>query len=352
MDEAEAANQSGGSREDPNAKSEPGRRFRRRSARRRRLLASIKAYKLERIVLQNGAAGASAPWHAAEELLSQAEDAVKMWWADLDRGYALFLAAQRTDILCFDGSRVRAAARSLLEEANGGKIKGWRKAAIVGLVKDLAYDAALAKTKDDQGKATQEQESQETSSAERSGADDGRTRLQEATLLRDEASQNTYRKLDTLKRHLLVLSSVLSLTLAGLFPMAILFPLTARFTMPFTWQALVYVLLFGLLGACTSALLSVIRKETQADIPAQLSQGVVVFARPLFGATAALALYLFVQSGLFTTGPVRIDAQSTTAVLGLSFIAGFTERLVVSVVETTVPKAPDTTLAGGRDGGL
>jgi hypothetical protein len=125
--------------------------------------------------------------------------------------------------------------------------------------------------------------------------------------------------------------------------MAILFPIPARFTMPFTPRALVYVLLFGLLGACMSAILSVIRKETQADIPAQLSQGAVVFARPLFGAAAALALYLFIQSGLFKTGPIHIDETSTATVLGLSFIAGFTERLVVSVVETTVPKEPNKT---------
>jgi hypothetical protein len=119
--------------------------------------------------------------------------------------------------------------------------------------------------------------------------------------------------------------------------------------MPFTWQALVYVVLFGLLGAGMSAILSVSRKETKAAIPTQLTEGAVVFARPLFGAAAALALYLFVQSGLFAAGPVSINAHSTAAVLGLSFIAGFSERLVVSVIENTAPRERDSSPLGDRD---
>jgi hypothetical protein len=288
---------------------------------------------------------------AAEELLGQAEAAAQKWRADLDRGYACFLAAQRVDILCFDESRVRAAARSLLEEANGDKIKGWRKQAIVCLVKDLADEAPSTESHDGQCTATQEKKSPKTP-PERYSAAEGRIRLQEATLLRDEDSQNTYRKLATLKWHLLVLSGVLSITLLGLFPMVILFPLSDRFLMPFTWQALVYVVLFGLLGACTSAVLSVSRKGTRAAIPTQLIQGAVVLARPLFGAATALALYLFVQSGLFTAAAVSINAHSTAAVLGLSFIAGFSERLVVSAVESATPKERDTSPIGGRDPGL
>jgi hypothetical protein len=381
MNEAKAANQSRGSSEDPKTqRAEHDGRFLRTSAARRRLLASIKAYRLERRALENwvhchdaNATGDGQPSHpakeesarssdpakerplkvscAAEELLDQAERAAQRWWTDLDSGYACFLAAQRIDILSFDESRVRAAARSLLEEANGDKIKGWRKAAIVCLVKDLAYEAAPAKTQDDQGTATPREKIAEDS-ARACKADEGRTRLQEATLLRDEASQNTYRKLVTLKWHLLVLGGVLSVTLLGLFPMVILFPLSDRFVMPFTWQALVYVVLFGLLGACTSAVWSVGRKETKAAIPTQLTQGAVVFARPLFGAAAAVALYLFVQSGLFAAGPVSINAHSTAAVLGFSFIAGFSERLVVSAVETAAPKERDTSPIGGRDTGL
>src|SRR5690348_6108987 len=323
--------------------------FLRISATRRRLLASINAYKLERYALENwapchdsnatGDSQQSNPARevpsrvscAAEELLDQAEAIVRKWWVDPESGYACFLAAQRVDILCFDESRVRAAARSLLEEANGDKIKGWRKAAIVCLVKDLAYETGSAKIQDDQCTTAQEKESLQAP-PERYVADEGRIRLQEATLLRDEDSQNTYRKLATLRWRLLVLSGVLSVTLLGLLPMVILFPLSDRFVMPFTWQALVYVVLFGLLGACTSAVLSVSRKGTRAAIPTQLIQGAVVFARPLFGAAVALALYLFVQSGLFTAAPVSINADSTAAVLGLSFIAGFSERLIVSAV--------------------
>jgi hypothetical protein len=381
MNEVKAANQSRDSNEDPKMRAaEHNGRFLRKSVTSRRLLASIKAYRLERCAPENWvpchyanatedsqqshsanqeSAKSSDPAEedpskvscAAEELLNQAEAAAQKWWADLDRGYACFLAAQRVDILSFDESRVRAAARSLLEEANGDKIKGWRKQAIVCLVKNLAYETGSAKIQDDQCTKAQGKESPKAP-PERYGADEGRIRLQEATLLRDEDSQNTYRKLATLKRHLLVLSGVLSVTLLGLFPMVILFPLSDRFLMPFTWQALVYVVLFGLLGACTSAVLSVSRKQTNAAIPAQLTQGALLFARPLFGAATALALYLFVQSGLFTAAPVSINAHSTAAVLGLSFIAGFSERLVVSAVETAAPKERDTSPVGGRDPGL
>jgi hypothetical protein len=90
-----------------------------------------------------------------------------------------------------------------------------------------------------------------------------------------------------------------------------------------------------------SAILSMGRRETKATIPEQLTQSAVVFARPLFGAAAALALYLFVQSGLFKTTLLNVNADSTALVLGLSFIAGFSERLIISVVDTATPKDRD-----------
>ena len=77
-------------------------RFLRRSASRRRLLAAITAYRLERRALGNwmpyheaNAIGDSQPSHpaeesrkvscAAEELLDEAEKAIGKWWADLDQ---------------------------------------------------------------------------------------------------------------------------------------------------------------------------------------------------------------------------------------------------------------------------
>ena len=160
MNEAKSANQSRGSSENPKRQRSGTRwRFLPKSASSRRLLASINAYGLERRGLENwvpchdaNATGDSRPSPpakeeqqkvscAAEKLLDQAKMAVQKWWADRDSGYACFLAAQRIDILSFDESRVRAAARSLLDKANGDKIKGWRKEAIVCLLPICAVRA-------------------------------------------------------------------------------------------------------------------------------------------------------------------------------------------------------------------
>jgi hypothetical protein len=195
----------------------------RKSGHRRRLLASITAYRKERRVLVseptcscgNAAKADCKSSSAAENLLKEAEEAVRKR-ANLDTGYACFLAARRVDILCLDDSRLRPAARSLLADAKGRKIRQWRKDAIVSLIEDIA-DEKPTGTRRGPGTARPEPRHPEDYGDGHSRLDDRRTRLQEATLLRDDDSQNTYRKIDTLKQHLLILSTVLFGTLILLF---------------------------------------------------------------------------------------------------------------------------------------
>ena len=60
-------------------------------------------------------------------------------------------------------------------------------------------------------------------------------------------------------------------------------------------------------------------------IPQQIVAGAITYARPLFGAAAALGVFAFLESGVIALHP-----NNVAATLAVSFAAGFTERFVVA----------------------
>src|SRR6266403_1940828 len=120
--------------------------------------------------------------------------------------------------------------------------------------------------------------------------------LAAATKIRDEDLQNTLFAMERLNRHLTRLSGITCgvltfVVLLGVVPLAIghrVFP---------SATILLGVICFGALGATVSMMMS-IAPLAGGSIPSQLATGVLLYARPLFGASAALAVYVFILMGV------------------------------------------------------
>jgi hypothetical protein len=93
----------------------------------------------------------------------------------------------------------------------------------------------------------------------------------------------------------------------------------------FWWAVVLAGLLGGLISAFTSAIRSDIRKT---NIPAELSTQTVTFARLMLAALSALAVTLFLTSGLLSFGQLSYEL-----IIAIAIISGFTDRLLLRAVE-------------------
>ena len=340
----------------------------------RRLRAAIAEYRSELGRLNGGS-----PWvMRAAQQLDQADMALQR--GDLETGWACHQAARRAEILGYTRAEIETASAVLYHEASSDKVGGWRAKAIIALLRDVEkrdvrVDTALARIAEDGDLVT------ELASQLADGKDVGavrtavagllsargasakvaeqaasvlvevggrppsggrlraalasfgeagageRTALYHATLIRDEGFQNQYRRIDKLRQHLAVLSATLVLSLLGIVIMTLAVPIDLEDQEPFGGRILGYVALFGALGGSLSAIRSVTRGATRSRIPEQIWQGAIVYVRPLFGAAAAVGVYAFMRSGI-----IQVQTNNDAAVLAVSFVAGFTERLVTSAV--------------------
>lgn len=364
-----------------------------RSSSARRLLANITEFReeVERRIGEVGIPEAGLPpwaW-SARRLLELADQALDR--NDLTTGYGCLLAAQRAEIAGLPPAEIRAVAMTLHQEASSEKIGGWRGKAIIALLRDVTdketdgvVEALSSILNDDQlinrismilrengqpdaRKARLIEQLAEIGAGPTArerltavfeefcatpsqlsavagllhdhfrDASDHRARLIEARVVRDEALQNEYRKLERLQQQLFILGVSLAFIVAGLVAMFSIvdIPLNGGFSM--RPSMLVSIALFGALGGSLTAILSVIKGGTAYSIPQLLIQGTVVLIRPFFGAAAALAVYTFLGAGLVT-----VASNSTAAVFSVSFVAGFSEQLITHSVGRLSPKVDET----------
>lgn len=99
----------------------------------------------------------------------------------------------------------------------------------------------------------------------------------------------------------------------------------------FWWMVVLAGLLGGLISAFTSAIRSDIRKS---NIPAELSTQTVTFARLMLAALSALAITLFLTSGLLS-----FEQLSYELILAIAIASGFTERLLLRAVDQVAKTA-------------
>jgi hypothetical protein len=99
----------------------------------------------------------------------------------------------------------------------------------------------------------------------------------------------------------------------------------------------IQTIIFGVLGACVSGILTLANSSTRQHIPEKLLNSWVTFARPLVGLVSALAVVNFTLIGILDFGE-----ESLGLYLAAAFIAGFSERLLIKTIESIVGKANRT----------
>lgn len=145
--------------------------------------------------------------------------------------------------------------------------------------------------------------------------------LATATKLRDEDLQTTFFAMERLNRHLSRLSWIIGGVLLGI-------GFLAKYHILPDERTVLGVMCFGALGAAASTMMSIM-PPADGPVPSQLKTGLLLFARPLFGATAAVAVYVFMKMGVLN---VPSEKTADFAYFGLAFVAGFSDRLLLSAV--------------------
>jgi hypothetical protein len=88
------------------------------------------------------------------------------------------------------------------------------------------------------------------------------------------------------------------------------------------------VALVGLAGAIASGF-SASKSLSGSRVPLQEAELAIMIGRRVFGTLAALAVVSFVASGIMDLGPKTVPGA-----LAVAFASGFTERLVVTAVNS------------------
>jgi hypothetical protein len=159
--------------------------------------------------------------------------------------------------------------------------------------------------------------------------------LSTATQLRDEDIQRTFFSTGRLSRHLTRLTIITLVVLLGVVALA------AGHVVIDSTSILLGVICFGALGAALSMMIS-ISPFTVGPIQNQLATGVLLFARPVFGASAGVAVYVLIKMGV-----LNLPYHSDFAYFGLAFAAGFSDQLLLSAVSKVA--TPSSGSAKGED---
>jgi hypothetical protein len=136
--------------------------------------------------------------------------------------------------------------------------------------------------------------------------------------------------MERLNRHLIRLSGI---TFVVLFGVATLAGYHIVFKEP---AILLGVICFGALGAVMSMMTSIAPRA--GIMPSQLLTGTLLFARPLFGASAAVAVYVFSLMGVLIP-----TIKNEFAYFGLAFAAGFSDQLLLSAVSKVAMSSSEST---------
>ncbi len=95
------------------------------------------------------------------------------------------------------------------------------------------------------------------------------------------------------------------------------------------------VVLAGLLGALISAFTSAIGTDPkQSSIPAELSTLTLTAARLMVAALSALAITLFLSSGILS-----FEQQNYAFLIAIAIVSGFSDRLLLSAIEKVTKPA-------------
>jgi hypothetical protein len=152
-----------------------------------------------------------------------------------------------------------------------------------------------------------------------------------ALLLRDEYYENRYHRIEMQREQMKALVAIT----AGALLVTLGIAATADIPNLAVWEgrSLALILMFGILGASFSAAQSSSAGALTTLIPELMQSKSIALTRTILGACPGLAAYAFLHSGLLNLGDVNMAKSLTVA-----FVGGFSERLVVKMVETVAGK--------------
>lgn len=224
--------------------------------------------------------------------LSSAADQVELGWRYL-------LEAELLSLNLRDSEYLRATAKITLDEAEE-KLDSWRKNAVKHLLGD---EKAAPYTGEDVD------------------------RLVVARRVLQEHHSNTWMKNSTAQFQLQILAIVGFLVLTG---STLLLSTIMKDSRYFQLNFLTTVAFIGACGGVISGIFSVARGSSKEKIPNQILNSWVTLLRPLVGAISALAVFLFLTSGM-----VHFGELSEYIIFAVAFASGFSERIIVSAVEAS-----------------
>lgn len=288
-----------------------------------RLASALEVYSIKTSLLQGQIRSANLTpsqfgFDALSGLLEKSVLGLKS--ADLELGWGAFNAAQRIEtqiynqlltqreFKAFAGGMFHAKAVCVYTEANK-KLDGWRKDTVNSL---LSQNNQL-KTRIDLSDLLQSEE------------------------ILHEHHSNIYRRLKIVQRQFWWLAMMAIIALVGWVVFLIFqHQLWQDKIQVYDLSLTIQTVIFGVLGACISGILTLANSSTRQQIPEKLLNSWVTIARPLVGAVSALAIVVFVLIGILEFGD-----KSPGLYLAAAFTAGFSERLLIKTIEGVI----------GKDGG-
>jgi hypothetical protein len=277
------------------------------SRRLQRLDSEIDAYRLElNGLMSDGAPKAtelSKLRHAIDALLVESRQCANRW--QIDKGWKCLHAAKRLHVLgILDDQSSGDIAKLVRTESS--KLSSWRKNAVHDLLDEKNKPNNLL--------------------------------IYLATIIRDEQYDNEAYKDGLRRRQAALLGLVLLCALA----LAISWASANKDSLlsvsdEANFGTLLGAATLGLLGATVSAILAAPNVGGSIRIPEMVAAWQVTVLRLLMGPAAATLLFFVIHSDLYRN-VFKLEHLNTSAVLAISFVAGFSERLVLRVVETIAKK--------------
>jgi hypothetical protein len=239
--------------------------------------------------------------------LTEAETA--LYAGDIDGGWKHLHTAKRLELLALSHAHLNAVAIAMRAEAE--KLSEWRKKTVLELLDECKKP--------------------------------DRSKVCEAALLRDEHYGNEAYKNGVRRSGILWLALALLLGMFALLWLAWSQALLLTIRDPSISSCislssvLLSVAVFGLLGATFSAITKAQLPRGSSRIPEVVFSFRVTILRLMVGPVSAIIVYLGTQS--VVDGKVLAGKPGGYTILIIAFAAGFTERLVLRVVEAVAGKA-------------
>ncbi len=231
----------------------------------------------------------------------------------IDEAWKSFHTAKRLEVYGMNDHERLALAKSLFREAE--KLNEWRREAIINLL-GKAKEGVTA-----------------TPSAEA---------LIQAIDLKDEAYNNLYYQNRLSRNQFWLLSGLLFLVITGIviFFGVVINEKGSRYASEMSLtDYIIGVLLFGLLGALTSAILSTRHASRSSRISEIGSSQVITMSKIFIGAGFSIFIFLLLRSSVADSIKLFSFTISTPFdYFAIAFASGFTERLAQKSIELLIGK--------------